>query len=152
MDKYPPLNLPAVKLRASNRGGCDYVWDGMRGIWLLLTPEEWVRRHVAAWLLQDMAVPATNILQEYPVPMAGSTQRADIVVTGRAQKPVMIVECKAADVPINAAVLDQAVRYNSVVKAPYVMLTNGLFHYFYVTWDFRSYSLCRGVPQLASLL
>lgn len=152
MDSYPTLNLPPVRLRAARRGGCDYVWDEIRGAWLLLTPEEWVRRHVAAWLLGDMAVPATNIIEEYPVPLAGTNQRADIVVTGRGQRPVMIVECKAPEVAIGSVVLDQAVRYNSVVKAPYIMLTNGLLHYFYVTWDFSSYDRCSALPELSGLL
>lgn len=151
MNKYPSLNLPPVRLRARRRGGCDYVWDGIRGMWLLLTPEEWVRRHVAEWLLHQMSIQAVNIIEEYPIPLACSTQRADIVVTGRGQKPLMLIECKAPDIAVGPAVLDQAVRYNSIVKAPYIMLTNGLLHYFYTTQDFSSYSPCSAVPKLEDL-
>ena len=50
MSSYPKLNFPAVKLRASRRGERTLVWDDLRAMWLVLTPEEWVRRHLIAYL------------------------------------------------------------------------------------------------------
>lgn len=152
MDRYPSLNLPPVALRASCRNGADYIWDGLRGCWLLLTPEEWVRRHVVGWLCGEMCIPAVNIIQEYPISLAGATQRADIVVTGFGQRAALLAECKAADVTIDGRTLDQAVRYNSVLHARYIMLTNGLRHYFYVTWDGIEYERLYKPPDLASMM
>lgn len=152
MDAYPKLNLPPVKLRAAKRDGADYVWDPMRGCWLLLTPEEWVRRHVVDWLVRYIGVEPVNIMQEYPVLVESMPQRADAVVNDRNQKPLMLIECKAAGVKIDAAVLDQAIRYNNVVGAAYLMLTNGLKHYFYVTYDGRSYSPLESLPDLSNIL
>ena len=76
----------------------------------------------------------------------GQPQRADIVVIGRDGKPLMLVECKAPDVRITRAVLSQAVRYNSVVGARYVILTNGIDHFCY---EFRdgAYSPMPGFPN-----
>jgi hypothetical protein len=37
-----------------------------------------------------------------------------------------LVECKAPDVAIDEQVVAQAVRYNSVVGATHIMVTNGL--------------------------
>ena len=48
---YPRLNFPAVKLRISQRGEQMTVWDPLRGIYLVLTPEEWVRRHLIGSLI-----------------------------------------------------------------------------------------------------
>lgn len=149
---YPKLNLPPVKLRADRRDGADYVWDAIRGCWLLLTPEEWVRRHVLGWLTGELGIRPVDVVQEFPVLVEGMPQRADIVVAAAGQKPVMIVECKAPDVKIDAAVLDQAVRYNNVVKARYVMLTNGLKHYFYATYDGRQYDPLDSVPDLKDII
>lgn len=149
---YPKLNLPAVKLRASQRDGGTYVWDALRGCWLLLTPEEWVRRHVIGYLIDEAGVPPVNIAQEYPVGVEGMSQRADVVVIGRNGRPFMLVECKCADVRIDAGVLDQAVRYNSVVGARYIMLTNGLTHYFYATYDGVRYSPLDKTPDLSIIL
>lgn len=150
--KYPKLNFPPVRLRAARRDGADYVWDAGRGCWLLLTPEEWVRRHVLGWLADGGAIDPVNILQEYPVSVEGMPQRADVVVMGRGGAPAILVECKSPDVVIDASVLDQAVRYNNVVKARYIMLTNGLKHYCYVTYDGISYSSLDSLPDMADVL
>ena len=151
MERYPALNLPPVRLRASRREGEERVWDALRGCWLLLTPEEWVRRHIIGWLCGEAGIPPAHIVQEFPLTLGGTRQRADIVVTGHGQHPVLLVECKAAEVAIDRCVLDQAVRYNSVVQAPYLMLTNGLRHYFFAASE-SSYRPLNAVPDLRDLL
>lgn len=128
---YPKLNLPPCRLRVAERGGKLCVWDAGRGMWLVLSPEEWVRRHVLAMLTDRCGAAAANIAQEYPVDVNGTTQRADIVVTGADGRPLLLAECKAPGVAIDEAVPAQAFRYNAVVGARYVMLTNGLDHYIY---------------------
>lgn len=151
MSRYPALNLPPVRLRGSRREGEEYVWDPLRGCWLRLTPEEWVRRHVVGWLADCMKVAPSGIVQEFPVGLGGSVQRADIVVVTPAGRPAMLVECKAADITVDACVLDQAMRYNSVVGARYIMITNGLKHYFFVTWNGTDYSRLDRLPSPGDL-
>jgi hypothetical protein len=41
-------------------------------------------------------------------------------------KPLLLAECKAPDVAINQAVLDQAVMYNRALGVSYVLVTNGI--------------------------
>lgn len=130
MDNFPVLNLPAVRLRARRRGERIEVWDALRGAWLVLTPEEWVRRHVIGWLAGRGIAP-TRIAQEYPVALNGQAQRADIVVAGRDGRPWMVVECKAPGVPVTAEVLRQAGRYNAVLGARWLVLSNGSSTYIY---------------------
>ena len=77
---YPRLNFPAVKLRISQRGEQTTVWDPLRGIYLVLTPEEWVRRHLIGFLISHCGAQPMRIVQEYAVAMNGSPQRADVVV------------------------------------------------------------------------
>ena len=148
MDSYPQLNFPAVKLRAERRNGQVFVWDALRGCWLLLTPEEWVRRHVVEYLRDGWNIPAVNIIQEYPVSVEGMPQRADIVVVNNDQKPVMLVECKAPEIKITSGVLDQAVRYNNVIGARYILITNGLKHYSYCSYDGVKYIRMDSFPEL----
>ncbi len=54
-----------------------------------------------------------------------------MVVCDDSGHPLILAECKSADVAIDSAVLAQAVRYNSVVGARYIILTNGLKHHCY---------------------
>jgi hypothetical protein len=75
-------------------------------------------------------------------------QRADIVLFGRDGRPQMLVECKAPGVAVDAAVLAQAFRYNAVLGARYVMLTNGLDHYLYEVSEEGGYTPLKEFPQL----
>lgn len=146
MAELPKLNFPAIRLRARKRdGGCE-VWDPLRGSWLVLTPEEWVRRHLIQWLIGRGVAPQ-RIIQEYPVPLNGQPQRADVVVVDRQGRPQLVAECKAAGVKIDRSVLDQAARYNSVAGARYLMLTNGLTHYLYACTGGR-YEPLSELPEL----
>ena len=47
------------------------------------------------------------------------------------KKITLLAECKAPNVKITKSVAEQALRYNLVHKAEYVILTNGLVHVYY---------------------
>lgn len=145
-----PLNFPAYRFRICLRGGAEHIWDPLRGAWLRCTPEEWVRQHVVRWLCEAQGVAGQHIVQEYPVCLSGTAQRADVVVArpGRSG-PLLLAECKAPGVGIDAAALAQAVRYNSVVGARYLMLTDGLKHYFYGPDGAGGYMALSAPPDLA---
>ncbi len=102
------------------------MWVASRRRWLVLTPEEEVRRRVVRYLTERLSVPAKLIVEEHPVMLNGQPQRADIVVFDPSLRPWLVVECKAPDVPLGQDVLDQVVRYNSVLGASQVVITNGL--------------------------
>lgn len=137
MSALPKLNFPAITLRARKGGGQVEVWDELRGIYLLLTPEEWVRRHLIAYLVSHCAALPKRIVQEYAVALNGQPQRADVVVVDDHAHPLLLVECKAPDVPIGEHTLAQAVRYNSVLGARYLILTNGKRHFCFECIDGR---------------
>ena len=59
----------------------------------------------------------------------GQPQRATVVVVGDQAEPLLLAECKAPGIPVGRQTLAQAVRYNSVLGARYIILTNGLRHY-----------------------
>jgi hypothetical protein len=126
MPNSTKLLFPPISARIKVEDGQKFIWDSSRQKWLVLTPEEWVRRHVVDWLVSEKGISALSISQEYPVNINGLNQRADIVVIDESAKPYLLVECKAPQVPIDEAVVMQACRYNAVVEARYVMLTNGV--------------------------
>ena len=148
MAEYPKLNFPAVVLPQYERDGKTYVPDRVRGGYLVLTPEEWVRRHVIEYLVNWGGVELQRIVTEYPVTLNGQPQRADIVVVDREGGAQMLVECKAAEVKITQEVLDQAVRYNSVVGARYLMLTNGIKIFCFEACGGGKYKKLNTIPRL----
>lgn len=135
MQVPPKLNFPTVdfRLRDDERGR--QIWCETRRQWLVLTPEEWVRRHLVAYLVRACGVAALRVVEEYPVLLNGQAQRADVVVVDDAGQPLILAECKAPEVKIDRSVLDQAARYNAVLHARYLIVTNGLRHYCYELTD-----------------
>ncbi|MBR5464397.1 MAG: type I restriction enzyme HsdR N-terminal domain-containing protein [Alistipes sp.] len=131
MQEFAKLIFPRPQLRLKEDAKGCLVWSETRRQWLVLTPEEWVRRHLVAWLISELGVPLLNVVEEYPVPLNGQPQRADVVVIGRDTKPLLLAECKAPEVKIDQSVLDQAARYNAVLGARYLLLTNGLKLFLY---------------------
>ena len=128
MSALPKLNFPAIRLRARRREGQVEVWDDLRGIYLVLTPEEWVRRHLIAYLVSHCGVLPKRVVQEYAV----------------------LAECKAPEIRIGERTLAQAVRYNSVLGARFVILTNGLRHYCCEYRDGK-YVQLSGFPDFSAL-
>ena len=121
MSGLPKLNFPAIRLRARRRGDAVEVWDALRGIYLVLTPEEWVWQHLIAHLVSHCGVLPKRVVQEYAVALNGQPQRADVVVVGDRAEPLLLAECKAPGIPVGRQTLAQAVRYNSVLGARYVI-------------------------------
>ena len=112
-----------IQVREAN--GRREVFDVVRRRWVALTPEEWVRQQTVALLHNGYGYPLELMQIEAAITLNGLTKRCDIVVYDRSVKPFMIVECKKESVVLSQKVVDQACRYNLVLKVPYLMLTNG---------------------------
>ena len=100
------------------------VFDPVRRRWVALTPEEWVRQYTIQRLHVEGGYPLEVMQVEGTITLNGMTRRCDIVVYQDGQ-PWMIVECKKSETPLTQKVCDQACRYNTVLKVPYLLLTNG---------------------------
>lgn len=147
MHNQQQINFPATELITKLIDGQTYVWDALRGKYLLLTPEERVRRYVIAFLISHCGVLAHSIAQEFPININGTAQRADIVVMDNTLTPTILVECKAPEIAINKQVLNQAVRYNSVLNAKYIILTNGHKH-LCLEFDGEEYKVLSAFPTM----
>jgi len=99
--------------------------DHVRGIQVAETPEERVRQAVLVHLTDSMHVPKALIAVEKGLRVQNELKRADVIVHDRTGAPWMVIECKAPDVKVDQATLDQAANYNRVLKAPFVWVTNG---------------------------
>lgn len=128
---FTPLNLPPRQLRLGRDGsGRVTVWDALRHKWVVLTPEEWVRQHVVAHLVLDLGYPPHLMANEVGLTLNGLRRRCDSVVwRGGTATPLMVMEFKAPHVTISQRTLTQAARYNLVLGAKALLLSNGLVHY-----------------------
>ncbi|NBC18618.1 MAG: restriction endonuclease subunit R [Bacteroidetes bacterium] len=105
------------------------IFDPIRRKYVRLTPEEWVRQHFVQYLVQDLGTPPALVAIEGGFTYQGMTRRADVVVHDRRGQPLLLVECKAPSVEVRQATFDQVARYNKVVRARYLVVTNGQVHY-----------------------
>lgn len=101
------------------------VLDPVRRRWVALTPEEWVRQQTIRLLHVRYGYPLELMQVEGAITLNGLTRRCDIVVYGPDGAPLIIVECKEPNVKLTQKVCDQACRYNTVLRVPYLVLVNG---------------------------
>jgi hypothetical protein len=126
------------------------IFDSIRKKFILLTPEEWVRQHVIVFLLDVKKYPKSLINVEKTVKVNGMNKRYDIVVFNPDGSIFLLIECKAPEVKINQRTFDQIARYNLILNAQYLMVTNGLNHYF-CEMDFENekYSFLKELPEIS---
>lgn len=133
MDQLQRLNLPPFEPRLrrdsdSRRGGLE-IYDSTRRRWVALTPEEWVRQNFVNYLVGSLDYPSGLVGNEISLRLNGLSRRCDSVVYTRGLRPLVIVEYKAPSVAVTQKVFDQIARYNIVMEAPYLIVSNGLAHY-----------------------
>ncbi len=148
-----PLNLPPAQLRLRRGAKGEEIYDPLRGKWLVLTPEEWVRQNFTAWLITDFGYPAGLMANEIAVNLNGTSKRCDTVVYDRGARPIMIVEYKAPHIAITQKVFEQIARYNIVLKVKYLTVSNGLHHYCCVLDDTTGrYRFLSEIPAYENLV
>ena len=124
------LNFPTYSFRLKNSENNTHIFDVIRKKFVVLQPEEWVRQHCVQYLVQEKNYPISLINVEKVILVNGLKKRYDIVVFNPDGSLAVVVECKAPKVQISQSVFDQIARYNLTLKASYLMVTNGLNHYF----------------------
>lgn len=154
MHQFPQLNLPAFGARVrpdadSVRGGLE-IYDALRRKWVALTPEEWVRQNFVNFLVTERGYPAALMANEVEIKLNGLSRRCDTVVYDTRLQPRVVVEYKAPSVAITQKVFDQIARYNIVVNAGVLIVSNGLRHYC-CRFDGEGYRFLRDVPPYVQL-
>ena len=145
------LNFPTYSFRFKNSENKVSIFDEIRKKFILLTPEEWVRQHVVQFLLQDKNYPKSYINVEKLIKINDLSKRYDGVVFQPNGEIFLLIECKAPEVPISQQTFDQIARYNLVLKAKYLMVTNGLNHYFcQMDFENEKYVFLRELPEYSN--
>ncbi|MEM0517314.1 MULTISPECIES: type I restriction enzyme HsdR N-terminal domain-containing protein [Aequorivita] len=124
------LNFPQYSFRFKSSENKTLVFDEIRKKFVILTPEEWVRLHVVQFLLKEKNYPKSLINVEKQLKLNNTTKRYDVVVYKNDGSIFLIVECKAPSIQITQLTFDQIARYNLVLDAEFLMVSNGLEHYF----------------------
>lgn len=144
-----PLRFPSFQFRFKNSENKVAIFDEIRKKFIILTPEEWVRQHVVHYLLYEKNYPKSWINVEKLIKLNGLTKRYDAVVFNPDGSIFLLVECKAPEIKITQHTFDQIARYNLALKANYLMVTNGLDHYFcQMDYENEKYHFLQELPNL----
>lgn len=122
-----PERKPAIKIE----DGKEKIFCIIRKKWLFITPEEWVRQNFILFLIDEMHFPASLIAVEKKIKVGAVEKRFDIVLYNQQTLPFIIVECKEMNVTLSQETLQQVLRYNMEINAPYLIITNGSFTHVY---------------------
>ena len=142
------LNLPTYNFKLKSSENKTLIFDKFRKKYLVLTPEEWVRQHFIHFLVDEKKYPTTLIAIEKQLTINNRKKRTDILVFNNEGNHDIIVECKAPSIKITQDTFDQIARYNLKLKANYLIVTNGLEH-FYCKMDFvnENYVFLKEIPD-----
>ncbi|MDO4510476.1 MAG: type I restriction enzyme HsdR N-terminal domain-containing protein [Bacteroidales bacterium] len=147
------LNLPDYQFNIKKtEKGALVIFDVLRQRFITLTPEEWVRQNFVQFLIQEKEFPQALMGNEVSLTQNGIKRRCDTLVADACGSPFVIVEYKAPSIQITQQVFDQIVRYNMVMRAKYLIVSNGLQHYCCrIDYEQNSYEFLDHIPNYANL-
>lgn len=142
------LNLPSFSFKFKSMENKLYIFDMLRKKYVVLTPEEWVRQNFARYLIGNKNYPKSIIAIEKQLKINNTTKRTDILLFDKNGNPDIIVECKAPSIKINQKTFDQIARYNLKLNANYLIITNGLQHFYCkIDHQLEKYHFLKDIPD-----
>lgn len=124
------LNFPNYEFRLKKEGQKRFIFDLIRKKYVQLSSEEWVRQNCIRFLIEEKRINKYSIAIEKEIEFNGIKKRFDIVSYSSEGKINLLVECKAPNIEINQKTFDQILIYNKILKSKYLMVTNGINHYY----------------------
>ncbi|MEW7278905.1 type I restriction enzyme HsdR N-terminal domain-containing protein [Aquimarina sp. 2201CG1-2-11] len=142
------LNFPEYRFRFKSSENKVSIFDRIRKKFFILTPEEWVRQHTLQYLIEEKKYPESLINVEKLVKVNDLNKRYDIIIYNPDGSIHLIVECKSANVKITQETFDQIARYNLALDADYLMITNGINHYYcQMNYTDNCYVFLKDIPN-----
>lgn len=123
-----------------------YVFCMIRKKWYPFTKEEAIRQYIIFFLKKVKKYRSSNILVEVPFQINQLNKRLDILVLLK-KKPYILIECKAPNILLTQKTFDQISRYNKKIKAPYLMVSNGIKNFVFQTDEYnKKFSFLNDLP------
>lgn len=127
----PQLLLPPFEANLrKDKEGRTLIYDILRRKYVALTPEEWVRQHFIHFLIEKKNYPRQLLGNEISLTVGNTPRRCDsLLLNPKTAAPLIIIEYKAPHINITQNTFQQILSYNTILKATYLIVSNGLKHY-----------------------
>ncbi|WP_185849203.1 type I restriction enzyme HsdR N-terminal domain-containing protein [Blattabacterium cuenoti] len=133
------LHLKKIKNRI-------YIFCVIRKKFYLFSQEEVIRQYIIFLLKKVKNYKNSNIWVEYPFKINKLNKRLDILVQFN-QKPHILIECKTPKIPITQKTFDQISIYNKIIKAPFLMVSNGIKNFIFQVDKYKKkFSFLKHIP------
>ena len=125
------LAFPKYEFRLKEVNQKKFIFDEIRKKYIQLTAEDWVRQNCIKFLISKKKYNKDLISVEKKINLSNSiSKRFDIVIYNKNSECELLVECKAPNIEINQKTFDQIFKYDTMLNAKFLMLTNGIIHYY----------------------
>ncbi len=142
------LNLPTYNLKIKNKENKYFIFDIIRKKYVHLNQEEWVRQNFIHFLIEEKKYPGSLIAVEKQLKINNLSKRTDILIFNKNGLPNIIIECKAPSIKISQETFDQIARYNLKLNANYLIVTNGIQHFYCkMNHDEMKYEFLNNIPD-----
>ncbi|MDR1725174.1 MAG: type I restriction enzyme HsdR N-terminal domain-containing protein [Bacteroidales bacterium] len=118
-----------------NKADKKQIFCVIRRKYVALTPEEHVRQNILNYFINKCSYPQALISVEAQIKVGKLLKRYDIVVYTYQWQPWLLVECKQPAVELTQEILNQILSYNHTLKAPYLLITNGINYFCFSVKD-----------------
>jgi hypothetical protein len=143
----PLINLPNYNFILRNENSNYYIKCIIRNKFVRLTPEEWIRQHFLKYLITEYNYPKGLISLEEKIKIGNVKKRSDAIVYNKDLSPFMLIEFKNEKIKLTNDVINQIGVYNLNVKAPYIVITNGInLIIFKINFDTKEIKLLNDIP------
>ena len=147
------LNLPDCDLNVKKTPRGLVVFDPLRKKFVALTPEEFVRQNFVHYLINHKQFPLERMANEVSLNQNGIKRRCDTLVADKQGQPLVIVEYKAPSIEITQNTFDQIARYNMVMHARCLIVSNGMSHYCCIMdYENSTYHFLPDIPTYQDIL
>jgi len=131
LSEFPALIYPPVTIKIRTTEKKEYVFfDTFRKKWIALKPEEYVRNQLLYYLVTGKQYPVGLLSVEKEIKLFNTRKRYDAVFFDTQRNPLVLIECKSWQVVLKEEEVMQLWRYNLQMQSPYLILSNGLHHFF----------------------
>ena len=144
-----PIDLLAYQkdLTTKMEDNKSYLWDPIRKKYLVNLPEELVRQLLIIYLQKEIGFSKNYIAVEKSIKVNDLPKRFDLLIFDKNHQPFILIECKSPKVKVNQDTFEQIAWYNSTLKVPYLLVTNGITTYCCsVNYKDSSFSFLQKIP------
>ncbi|WP_185852126.1 type I restriction enzyme HsdR N-terminal domain-containing protein [Blattabacterium cuenoti] len=133
-------------LRLKKMRNRTYIFCVIRNKFYFLTQEEVIRQYIIFLLKKIKNYKNSNIWVEYPLKINKLNKRLDILVQFN-KKPHILIECKIPKISITQKTFDQISIYNQTIKAPFLMVSNGIKNFIFQVDKYKKkFSFLKHIP------